>query len=72
MSTSLKRAFFVVTGLILMMVISACGGTSSTGSTSTPTTAPSAPTATPVPATIQTAQATVEVKRRPFSPMRTA
>ena len=46
-----------------MLIVSACGGTSSTGSTqSTPTAAPAAPTATPVPATIQTAQATVEGK----------
>ena len=63
MSTSFKRTFFVVTGMILMLIVSACGGTSSTGSTqSTPTAAPAAPTATPVPATIQTAQATVEGK----------
>jgi len=63
MSTSLQRTFFVVTGLILMLVVSACGGTSTTSTQSTPTTAPtSAPTATPVPATIQTAQATVDGK----------
>src|SRR5450432_2067759 len=60
MSASLQRTFFVVTGLILMLVVSACGGTSTASTQSTPTTAPtSAPTATPVPATIQTAQATV-------------
>ncbi len=64
MTTSLQRTFFVTTGLILMLVVSACGGTSSTGSTqSTPTAAPtSVPTATPVPSTIQTAQATVAGK----------
>jgi predicted lipoprotein with Yx(FWY)xxD motif len=64
MTTSLQRTFFVVAGLVLMIVVSACGGTSSTGSTqSTPTTAPtSAPTATPTPSTIQTAQATVAGK----------
>ncbi|HEY5002994.1 MAG TPA: hypothetical protein VII61_07570, partial [Ktedonobacteraceae bacterium] len=63
MSASLQRTFFVVTGLILMLVVSACGGTSTASTQSTPTTAPtSAPTATAVPATIQTAQATVDGK----------
>jgi len=62
MSTSLRRTFFVVTGMLLMLIVSACGGTSTASTQSTPTVAPSAPTATPVPATIQTAQATVDGK----------
>jgi predicted lipoprotein with Yx(FWY)xxD motif len=61
------RAFFVVSGLLLVMGVSACGGTTSPGSTaSTPTTAPTtAPTPTPTKAsafTVQTAQATVNGK----------
>ncbi len=61
------RAFFVVSGLVLVMGVSACGSTTSTGSTaSTPTTAPTtAPTPTPTTAsafTVQTAQATVSGK----------
>src|SRR5260370_424418 len=54
-----KRAFFVAIGLVLVMVVSACGSTTSTGST------PSTPTATPTTAstsTVQTAQATVNGK----------
>ena len=61
------RAFFVVSGLVLVMGVSACGGTTSTGSTaSTPTTTPTtAPTPTPTTAsafTVQTAQAMVNGK----------
>lgn len=65
-----KRTFLVVFGLVLVMGIAACGGTTTTGSTqstptSAPTTAPTAtPTATPTAAasafTVQTAQATVD------------
>ncbi len=54
-----KRAFFIAIGLVLVMVVSACGSTTSTGST------PSTPTATPTTAstsTVQTAQATVNGK----------
>src|SRR5438132_10037390 len=54
------RAFFVVSGLVLVMGVSACGGTTGTGSTaSTSTTAPTtAPTPTTASAfTVQTAQA---------------
>jgi len=54
-----KRAFFIAIGLVLVMVVSACGSTTSTGSTS------STPTATPTTAstsTVQTAQATVNGK----------
>ena len=59
------RAFFVVSGLVLVMGVSACGGTTSTGSTAstpttTPTTAPTPTTATTF--TVQTAQATVNGK----------
>jgi predicted lipoprotein with Yx(FWY)xxD motif len=62
-----KHALLVVLGLVLVMVVSACGGTTSTGSTaSTPTTAPTtAPTPTPTTAsafTVQTVQATVNGK----------
>jgi len=62
-----NRAFLGVIGLVLVMGVSACGGTTSTGSTaSTPTTAPTtAPTPTPTTAsafTVQTAQATVNGK----------
>ena len=64
-----KRTFLVVFGLVLVMVVSACGGTTTTGTTqSTPTSAPTtAPTATPTPTaastfTVQTAQATVSGK----------
>ncbi len=49
-----KRAWLVVLGLVLVMAVSACGGTTSTGS------APSTPTATTF--TVQTAQATVNGK----------
>jgi predicted lipoprotein with Yx(FWY)xxD motif len=53
-----KRAFLAVVGLVLVMIVSACGSTNSTttGSTST------APTPTAAPSTIQTAQATVNGK----------
>jgi predicted lipoprotein with Yx(FWY)xxD motif len=54
-----KHTFFIAIGLVLVMVVSACGSTTSTGST------PSAPTATPTTAstsTVQTAQATVNGK----------
>ncbi len=56
-----KCAFLVVIGLVLVMVVSACSGITSTGSTpSTPPTAPTtaptttAPTATTVPTTAPT------------------
>src|SRR5258707_11087782 len=54
-----KHMFFIAIGLVLVMVVSACGSTTSTGST------PSTPTATPTTAstsTVQTAQATVNGK----------
>ena len=54
-----KHMFFVAIGLVLVMVVSACGSTTSTGSTS------STPTATPTTAstsTVQTAQVTVNGK----------
>ena len=54
-----KRAFMVIVGLVLLLVVSACGSTTSTGSTS------STPTATPTTAstsTVQTAQVTVNGK----------
>jgi predicted lipoprotein with Yx(FWY)xxD motif len=62
-----KRAFLVAIGLVLVMGVSACGGTTSTGPTpSTPTTAPTmAPTPTSTTAgtfTVQTVQATVKGK----------
>jgi predicted lipoprotein with Yx(FWY)xxD motif len=62
-----KRTFFVVFGLVLVMAVSACGGTTTTGSTqSTPTSAPTtASTPTPTAAstfTVKTAQATVDGK----------
>src|SRR5437660_8880069 len=61
-----KRAFMVIVGLVLVMVVSACGSTTSTGSTSstpaaTPTTA-STSTVQTAQATVQTAQATVNGK----------
>jgi predicted lipoprotein with Yx(FWY)xxD motif len=49
-----KRTLFVAIGLVLVMAVSACGSTTSSGST------PSTPTA--IPSTIQTAQATVNGK----------
>ncbi len=61
-----KRFFLGVIGLVLVTVVSACGGTTSTGSTSsTPTSAPTtAPTATTAASTftVKTAQATVNGK----------
>jgi len=62
-----QRALLVVIGFVLVMGVSACGGTTSSGSTpSTPTTAPTtAPTPTPTTAsafTVQTAQAMVNGK----------
>jgi len=54
-----KHTFFIAIGLVLVMVVSACGSTTSTGSTS------STPTATPTTAstsTVQTAQVTVNGK----------
>jgi predicted lipoprotein with Yx(FWY)xxD motif len=60
MATSLKRTFLLAAGFVLMMLVSACGGTTSTGST--PTTTPSTPTAAASTAVIQTAQATVDGK----------
>jgi predicted lipoprotein with Yx(FWY)xxD motif len=66
----LPKSFFLgVIGLLLALVVSACGGTASTGSSqSSPTTAPTTaatPTPTPTAAsafTVQTAQATVNGK----------
>jgi predicted lipoprotein with Yx(FWY)xxD motif len=62
-----KRTFLVAFGLVLVMTVSACGGTTTTGSTqSTPTSAPtkaSTPTAAATSTfTIQTAQATMDGK----------
>ena len=56
----LKRTSVAVFGLVLVMVVSACGSTppSSTGGGHTT----SAPTSTPVPSTVKTAQATVSGK----------
>ena len=54
-----KRALLMVSGLLLLMVVSACGSTTSTGTTS------STPAATPTTAntsTVQTAQVTVKGK----------
>lgn len=56
-----KRAFFVVIGLVLMMVVSACGNTTSTGSTQNTPAATVKPT-TASTSTVQTAQATVNGK----------
>lgn len=63
MTTALRRTFLLAVGLVLMIIVSACGGTTSTASTgSTPTTASSTPTTTANTATIQQAQATVNGK----------
>ena len=66
MTTFLKRTFFLVAGLVLMIIASACGSTSTTtgSAASTPTTAPTQSTPTPAASTstIQTAQATVAGK----------
>lgn len=51
-----KRTFFVVIGLVLVMVVSACGSTTSTGSKQ------NTPTATATPSSVQTAQTTVNGK----------
>lgn len=56
-----KRAFFVVIGLVLMMIVSACGSTTSTGSTQNTPAATVTPT-TASTSTVQTAQATVNGK----------
>jgi hypothetical protein len=56
-----KRTFFVAIGLVLLMVISACGGTTSTGSTAGTPTAAATPT-TASTSTIQTVQATLNGK----------
>jgi predicted lipoprotein with Yx(FWY)xxD motif len=56
-----KRAFFVVIGLVLMMIVSACGSTTSTGSNQNTPAATATPT-TASTSTIQTAQATVNGK----------
>ena len=55
-----KRTFLAVVGLVLLMVVSACGSTNSTTTGSTQN-APT-PTPTAAPATIATAQATVNGK----------
>ena len=64
MTPFFKRTFFVVIGFVLMLLVSACGSTSSTVSTqSTPTSAPVQSTHTPTStSTLQTAQATVNGK----------
>jgi predicted lipoprotein with Yx(FWY)xxD motif len=56
-----KRTFLVAIGLVLVMVVSACGSTTSTGSTSSTPTAAATPT-TASTSTVQTAQATVNGK----------
>src|SRR5260370_540641 len=56
-----KRAFFMVIGLVLVLVVSACGSTTSTGSTQNTPTAAATPT-TASTFTLQTAQATVNGK----------
>jgi predicted lipoprotein with Yx(FWY)xxD motif len=56
-----KRTFFVAIGLVLVMVVSACGSTTSTGSTASTPTAAATPT-TASASTIQTAQVTVNGK----------
>lgn len=53
-----KRTFFVVIGLVLVMVVSACGSTTTTSTGSTQNT----PTATATPSSVQTAQTTVNGK----------
>src|SRR6266567_2397981 len=62
----LKRTSVAVFGLVLVMVVSACGSTppSSTGGGHTT----SAPTPTPVASTVKTAQATVSGKSRTALP----
>ena len=64
MPTSLKRTLLLAVGLVLMIIVSACGGTttSSTSTASTRTVAPITPTATVSTATIENAQATVDGK----------
>ena len=64
MTACTKRVFFAAAGLILVMVVSACGSTTSTGSptvASTTTTAPHS-TTTASTTTVQVAQATVKGK----------
>ncbi|HEY0754089.1 MAG TPA: hypothetical protein VGD98_09025 [Ktedonobacteraceae bacterium] len=55
---SSKRASLLALGLVLMLLISACGGTTTTNTAATPATTP-VPTPTAPPATVKTAQATV-------------
>lgn len=60
-----KRAFLLVAGLVLVMIVSACGGTTATGSTQSTPTVASTPVATPTTAsasTVETAQVTVNGK----------
>jgi predicted lipoprotein with Yx(FWY)xxD motif len=60
-----KRAFLLVAGLVLVMIVSACGGTTATGSTQSTPTVASTPAATPTTAstsTVETAQVTVNGK----------
>ena len=54
-----KHTFFVAIGLVLVMVVSACGSTTSTGSTAS---TPTATATTASASTVQTAQATVNGK----------
>jgi predicted lipoprotein with Yx(FWY)xxD motif len=53
-----KRTFFVIIGLVLVIVVSACGSATTTSTGSTQNT----PTATATPTSVQTAQATVNGK----------
>ena len=55
-----KHTFFIAIGLVLVLVVSACGSTTSTGST--PSTPPTATPTTASTSTVQTAQATVNGK----------
>ena len=57
-----KRTFLAAIGLVLVMVVSACGSTTSTGSTASTPTAAATPTTTASTSAIQTAQATVKGK----------
>ncbi|MBA2682421.1 MAG: hypothetical protein H0U76_29015 [Ktedonobacteraceae bacterium] len=64
MATSLRRTFLLAFGFVLMIMVSACGGTTSTTSTANTSanTSASTPTSSTSTATIQQAQATVNGK----------
>jgi len=66
MTTFLKRTFFLTFGLVLMIMVSACGSTSTTTGSTPSATATTAPASTPTPAAstsaVQTATATVAGK----------